>query len=237
MLYKNLPDTLRSNYHPRQNLGPHADGIVGFANAKHAYLVKGQLKELSLNNFVGGPASSMSSTPTQLVDVHSVQLSTNLNGNQQPRGNKKKGCGNNRKGGKNSNKPKDNVNNENLNNNVGEGKKERQKLKFPYNLCTNNHLTHLCPKLAEAMRLLSIPPIVVTNPFPHNKHMASSSSNNRNAASGIQNTLTQDNDLLCINMVKSEVNVATRSHDYSSSQTIPSLESPPLLETPLHIKN
>jgi hypothetical protein len=38
-------------------------------------------------------------------------------------------------------------------------------------------------------------------------------------------------------MVNSQVNVATRSHDYSSSQTVPGLESPPPpLETHLHIE-
>jgi hypothetical protein len=125
MLYEILPDAPRSNYDPRQNLGPHADGIVGSANVKSADLVTSQLKELSLNQSVGGPTSSVSSTPTQSVDVHSVQSSTNPNGNQQPGGNKKKGRGNNRKGGKNNNKPKDNGNNEKSNNNVGEGKKER----------------------------------------------------------------------------------------------------------------
>jgi hypothetical protein len=56
---------------------------------------------------------------------------------------------------------------------------------------------------------------VLTNPFPHNQHMASSSSNVGNVASGSQNPPTQDNDRLCINMVKSQVNVATRSGDYS----------------------
>jgi hypothetical protein len=67
----------------------------------------------------------VSSNATQSTDVHSVQLSTNLNGNHQPRGNKTKGHGNNRKGGKHNNKPKDKNNNEKTNNNVGEGKKER----------------------------------------------------------------------------------------------------------------
>jgi hypothetical protein len=37
-------------------------------------------------------------------------------------------------------------------------------------------------------------------------------------------------------MVKFEVNVATRSHNYSSSQTVPGLESPPPPETPLDIE-
>jgi hypothetical protein len=150
----------------------------------------------------------MSSNPTQSMDVHSMQSSTNPNGNQQLRGNKKKGRNNNHKGGKN-NKPKDNGNNENMNNNVGEGKKERCKVNFPYKLCTNDHLTHLCPKLVEDVRLLSLPPIVLTNPFPHNQHMASISSNDGNVVSESQNPPAQDGDHFCINMVKYEINVAT----------------------------
>jgi hypothetical protein len=103
------------------NPEPHADGIVGTANVKSADSVTNHLKELSLNQSVGGSASYVSSNPTQSVDVHSVQSSSQPNGNQQLGGNKKKGC-NNRKGGKNGNKPKDNGNNEKMNNNVGEGK-------------------------------------------------------------------------------------------------------------------
>jgi hypothetical protein len=162
-----------------------------------------------------------------------VQSSTDPNGNQQPGGSKKKGHNNNRKDGNNNNKPKDNGNNEKTNNNVGEEKKERHKAKFPCKLCTYYHLTHLCPKLAEAAKILSLPLIVLMNPFPHNQHMALSSSNVGNVASGSQNPPTQDNDHLWINMVKYEVNIATRSRDYSSPQNVPSLESPPPLETPL----
>jgi hypothetical protein len=161
----------------------------------------------------------VSSTPTQSTDVHFVQSSTNPNGNQQPGGNTNKGCGNNHKGGRNNNnnKPKDNVNNDISNNNVGEGKKERRKVKFPCKLCTDDHLTQLCPKLKEVVRLLSLPPTVLTNPFLHNLNMASSSFNARNAASGNQNPPAHEGDHLCVNMVKSQINVATRSRDYSSS--------------------
>jgi hypothetical protein len=139
-----------------------------------------------------------------------MQSSAKPNVNKQPGGNKKKGR-NNRKGGKNGNKPKDNGNNEKTNNNAGEGKQERRKVKFPYKLCTNDHLTHLCPKLSEVERILSLPPVVLTNPFPHNHHMALSSSNTRNAVGGSQNPSLQDDDHLCINMVDVKVNVATRS--------------------------
>jgi hypothetical protein len=54
---------------------------------------------------------------------------------------------------------------------------------------------------------------------------------------GSQNPPSQDDDCLCINMVNSQVHVATRSRDYSSSKAIPGLESPPPpLKTPLYIE-
>jgi hypothetical protein len=160
-------------------------------------------------------------------------LSIDPNGNQQLGGNKKKGRNNNRKGGKKNNKPKDNGNNEKMNNNAGEGKKERMQVKFICKLCTDDHLIHLCPKLVEVVRLLSLSFAVLTNSFPHNRNMALSSLNAGNVVSGIQKPPTQDNDHLCINMVNSEVNVATWSRDYSSPQTVPGLESPPHPEMPL----
>jgi hypothetical protein len=138
-----------------------------------------------------------------------VKSSANPNGNQKPSENKKKGRNNNCKDGKNNNKPKDNGNNEKTNNNDGEGKRERCKVKFPCKLCKNDHLSHLCPKLAEDVRLLSLPPTVLTNPFPHNQHMASSSSKSRNAVGGSQNPPLQDDNRLCINMVNAKFHVAT----------------------------
>jgi hypothetical protein len=208
MLYHILLDAPRSTYDPRQNPEPHANGIVGSTNVKSPDLVTSHLKELSLNQSAGGPTSFVSSNPTQSADVHSVQSSANPNGNQQPGGGNKKGC-NNHKGGKNNNKPKGNGNNDKTNNNAREGKRERRKVKFPCNLCTNYHLTHLCPKLAETVRLLSLSPTVLMNPFPHNQHMASISSNARNVTGGSQNPPLQDDKCLCINMVDEKVNVAT----------------------------
>jgi hypothetical protein len=72
MLYEILLNARRSSYDPRQNLGPHADGIVGSANVKSTDSVTSHLKELSLNQSVGGPALSVSPTPTQSLDVHSM---------------------------------------------------------------------------------------------------------------------------------------------------------------------
>jgi hypothetical protein len=81
--------------------------------------------------------------------------------------------------------------------------------------------------------LLYQSPVVLTNPFPHNQHMASISSNAENATSGNQNPPTHEGEHICVNMVKSHINVSTQSRNYNSSQVVPGLESPPPLETPL----
>ena len=91
-----------------------------------------------------------SSQPTQSVSVLSVQ-SSDLKGNQQPGQNKKKGK-NNRKGG-NMN---ENVNNNDKNTrNAGGDKQTKCKVNFPYNLCKEDHLTHLCPHMEYSSRFIA----------------------------------------------------------------------------------
>jgi hypothetical protein len=68
---------------------------------------------------------------------------------------------------------------------------------------------------------------VLTNPFPHNHHLASSSSNAENAPSGSQNPPPQDGDHISINMVDVTFDISTRSRDYGSSKSSTSLEAPP----------
>ena len=50
--------------------------------------------------------------------------------------------------------------------------KKTSKVKFPCKLCGESHLTHLCPKISEAKRLLGQPnaaqqTTILSNPFPH----------------------------------------------------------------------
>jgi hypothetical protein len=207
MLYHLLPDAPRTSLDPRQTLGPHADGIVGSDNVKS---IDSTMKSAR------GPASSGSSKPTLSADVHSMQSSKNPNGDQQLYGNKRKGQNNRKGGNNNNNKPKDKDNNGKHNDNAKEGKKEKRKVKFPCKLCTDDHLTHLCPKLAEAARLLNLPPVVLMNPFPHSQRLASSSSSTENASGGSQNPPSQDGHRVCINMVDAKIDIATHSRDYSS---------------------
>jgi hypothetical protein len=217
MLYHLLPDALWPNHDPGQNPRPHADGIIGSTNVNPA--------DSAMKSIVGS-TSLGSSKPTQSADLHSVQSSKNPIGDQQSGGNKRKGQ-NNCKGGRNNKKPKDKDNNGKQNDNAGEGKKEKCKVKFLCKLCTDDHLTHLCPKLTEAVRILNLPPTVLMNPFPHNQHLALSSSNAGNALGGGQNPPSQYRDRVCINMVDAKIDVATHSQYYSSSKRSTSLEDPP----------
>ena len=41
------------------------------------------------------------------------------------------------------------------NEHVGEGPKDKNKVKFPSKLCVGDHLTHLCPEIQDAQRLLA----------------------------------------------------------------------------------
>jgi hypothetical protein len=109
-------------------------------------------------------------------------------------------------------------------------------VKFPCKLCKDDHLTHLCPKIEEASRILSYPPSVLTNLFPYNQHMALGTSNTGNASSGSENPSAYEGGHLCVNMVKSQIEVATRSRDYGSSWTIVGSKSPPPPETTLQIE-
>jgi hypothetical protein len=100
-------------------------------------------------------------------------------------------------------------------------------VKFPCKCCTYEKFTHLFPKLTEVARLLNLLSGVLTNPFPHNQHLASSSSNAGNVLGGIQNPPSQDGDRVCINMVDAKFDIATLSRDYRSSKASTILEDPP----------
>jgi hypothetical protein len=57
------------------------------------------------------------------------------------------------------------------------GNTKKKKLKYSCNLCTEDHLSHLFPQLAEAHKLLAQQqqPVVLKNPFPHGKNLTQAS--------------------------------------------------------------
>ena len=105
-----------------------------------------QLQQLSLQTASSNQAALFTPSPSQPTSINIVQTS-NPKGNQQSNG-KRKGRGNkkNQEGKGNANKP---------GNGAGEGRREsKKKVKFPCKLCNGDHLTHLCPKMQDAQRLL-----------------------------------------------------------------------------------
>jgi hypothetical protein len=89
LLYEVFPDVPRSILDKtRHKSGPHADGIVGSAQANPTDQLSNQLQQLSIQQTMANPTTGSAAPPTQTSDVHSVQ-STNPKANQQPDGKKK----------------------------------------------------------------------------------------------------------------------------------------------------
>ncbi len=184
---------------------------------------------MSIQTTSSNQAAPSTPTPSQPSSVNVVQAS-NPKGNQNSNG-KKKG-----RGKKKNQDGKSNVNK--LGNNAGEGGKEsKKKVEFPCKLCSGDHLTHLCPKIQNAQRLLmqqgsSSSQDVLTNPFPQGQQLlASANSNLGNSVGGNQEGDNSSN----VFMMGSHINVATRSHDYGEVEA--SKDKSVLVTTdPLHIE-
>ena len=125
--------------------GPHGHGIIGSVDTSTVNLLN-QLQQLSLQTASNNQVTLHNPPASQTSSINSVQ-SDKPKGNQSSNG-KKKGRGKK----KNSDgKPDANKSG----NNVGGGKGEsRKKVKFPCNLCSGDHLAHLCPRIEDAQRLL-----------------------------------------------------------------------------------
>ena len=93
-----------------------------------------QLHQLSIKHYMEEEAKAAPSPQNA-----NVFAQTSQKGNQQPGGKKKRG----KKGEGNQNKQRPT-------NNFDGGKKEKKKVKFPCNLCHEDHVTHLRPLMEQA---------------------------------------------------------------------------------------
>jgi hypothetical protein len=88
-------------------------------------------------------------------------------------------------------------------------------VRYPCNLCAEDHLNHLCPRLAEAQKFITQKhQAVLTNPFQHGQNLTQASIS---VEGGIQETCPPANNSSSMNvyMVKSDALITTRVHDYS----------------------
>jgi hypothetical protein len=130
----------------------HADGMIGSALNQ----VTNALSQVSLQS----NALANQATPTS--EVLNVQK-TSKKGGQKGKSKKerKEKMANATGNGGNNGKKEDK-----------EDRKKTNKVKLPCKLSGESHLTHLCPKISEAKRLLGQPntaqqTVVLSNPFPH----------------------------------------------------------------------
>jgi hypothetical protein len=95
-------------------------------------------------------------------------------------------------------------------------------VKFSCKLCTEDHLTHKCPRLEEAQKLLlQQHPAMLTNPFPQGRNIAQASSST-NTSGGNQGSLAPNtkNGATNIYMMKSNARLQTRAHNYGMIESV-----------------
>jgi hypothetical protein len=204
-----------------QRVGPHADGIVGSAQTKPTEKLTKQLQQLSIQHLAASQTTSLAAPPTQTSEVHSMQ-STNPKATQQLEGKKKQ-----RKKGKGEKKPTDNA---------GEGTMEKRKVRYPCNLCVEDHPTHLFPRLAEAQTFVTQQQqAMLTNPFQHGKNLTQASIS---VEGGIQETYPPPNNPSSANvyMVRGDAFLTTRAHAYSQPRTSEKGKEAELPSLPLQIE-
>jgi hypothetical protein len=99
-----------------------------------------------------------------------------------------------------------------------------------------DHLTHLCPRLAEAQNFVTQQQqTVLTNPFQHGQNLTQASASTEG---GGQKTCPPPNNLASMNvyMVKGDAFLSTRAHDYSQPSTSEKGKEVELPSLPLQIE-
>jgi hypothetical protein len=121
-------------------------------------------------------------------------------------------------------------------NNAGEGTMEKWKARYPCNLCVEDRLTHICPRLAEAQKFVTQQQqAVLTNPFQHGKNLTQASTS---AEGGSQETFPPPNNSSFMNvyMVRGDAFIMTRAHDYSKPSASEKGKEDELPSLPLQIE-
>jgi hypothetical protein len=134
ILYEIMPNVSRYTLEMENTKSnPHVDGILDSAKSKSIDLTASQMQKLVIQHLVAGPTISSTTPDTESFDVHFVKTKTpkgpqHLKDKRKGKG--KKGVGDN---------------NKSLDKNVEGEKDEKIKVKFPCNICDDDHLTHEFP--------------------------------------------------------------------------------------------
>jgi hypothetical protein len=141
LLYNILPDAPRSILDKtRQRVGPHADGIVGSAQTKPAEQLTKQLQQLSIQHTAASQTTALVAPPTQMSKYTQCSRLT-----RRPPSSLK--------GRKNNKRRVRGIKNPTIM--LAGTTLKNRKARYPCNLCMEDHLTHLCPRLAEAQKFVT----------------------------------------------------------------------------------
>jgi hypothetical protein len=113
---------------------------------------------------------------------------------------------------------------------------EKWKVRYPCNLCVEDHPTHLCPRLVEAQKFVTQQQqAVLTNPFQYGKNLTQASTSTEG---GNQETCLPPNNPSSMNvyMVRGDAFISTRVNDYSKPSTSEKGKEVDLPSLPLQIE-
>jgi hypothetical protein len=222
LLYEIFPDAPHSILDKtRQRARPHVVGIVGSEKTKPVEQLMKQLQQLSIQHTAVSQTIVLAAPPTQKFDVHKVQ-SINPKATQQPNGKKKE-----RMKGKGDKKP---------NNSVGGCNTEKQKVRYPCNLCVEDHPTYQCPRLVEAQKFVTQQqPTMLTNPFQHGQNLTQTSTSAEVGNHG-PSVYSKNPASVNVYMMKGDAFISTRAHDYSKPSTYEKGKEAEIPSLPLHIE-
>jgi hypothetical protein len=109
-------------------------------------------------------------------------------------------------------------------------------VRYPCNLCAEDHSTHLFPQLAEAQKFVTQQQQpVLTNPFQHGKNLTQASTSTKG---GNQETCTPPNNPSSakVYMVRGDSFISTRVHNYSKPSASEKGKEDDLPSLPLQIQ-
>jgi hypothetical protein len=120
--------------------------------------------------------------------------------------------------------------------NAGGDTTEKQKARYPCNLCGEDHPTHIFPRLAEAQKFVTQQQhALLTYPFQHGQNLTQASTS---IEGGSQETFPPPNNPSSANvyMVRGDAFITTRVNDYSKPITSEKGKKDELPYLPLQIK-
>jgi hypothetical protein len=109
-------------------------------------------------------------------------------------------------------------------------------VRYPCNLCVEDHPTHQFPRLVETQKFVTQQqPSMLTNPFQHGQSLTQASTSTEGGSQGPSSSLNNPASAN-VYMMKGDDFISTRVHDYSKPRTYEKGKEAELPSLPLQIE-